>query len=279
MGIYRGGYRQYDGPMLPAATRFLIIAAGELQRFRNGRWTRRLVLLSMVPLVVTMVVLVTKALVENKAGPLPFQVDLLGKFMTAQVQFMALLGATAGAGLIAMDRQANALSLYLARPVSSLGYLGGKALALGGLFGLVYVAPGLVFVAVEFLVASRPEGLTTLLHLLQVLVAGVAHIAVMVGMVLLLSSMGKRTRYVGLVWVALFYLSGMLSEMAREATGGEDWASLISLPKLFTDSAGLVFERTENSLAAAGVLLGLGVVSWAALFWRLKRLRHAAVTA
>jgi ABC-type transport system involved in multi-copper enzyme maturation permease subunit len=55
--------------------------------------------------------------------------------------FATLMAAVVGGGLIADDRAAGALSLYLSRPVTPGDYLGAKAFVLGALTSLVTVLP------------------------------------------------------------------------------------------------------------------------------------------
>ena len=52
MGIYRGGFRRYEGPLFPPAGRFTVILTHELAGFRRSRWVVLLFILAMLPLVV-----------------------------------------------------------------------------------------------------------------------------------------------------------------------------------------------------------------------------------
>lgn len=275
MGIYRGGYRTYDGPMLSPETRFLVIAGLEFRRFFRQKWVRWLAMAGCVPVVLFSAIVLVKVLVENVArGAIP-SLELLPKLLSAQLQFMALLAAVAGAGLIAEDRAGNALLLYLARPLSPVRYAAGKLLALVGLLGLAYLVPAMLYVALELMVATGSGFLAAALRVLATLATTSVHVLVTALLVLALSSLGSRARYVGLAWIGIFYLSEILAAMAGQALDAK-WVELFSLPGLYRKGAELLIEgRTEGAVPFV-ILAFLGIGAALLLRRRVMRLADAA---
>ncbi len=275
MGIYRGGYRTYDGPKLPPETRFLVIAALEFRRFFRQRWVKWLALACCVPVVLFSAIVLVKVLVENMAqGAIP-SLDLLPKLLASQLQLMALLAAVAGAGLIAEDRAGNALLLYLARPLSPERYAAGKLLALGGLLGLAYILPALLYVLLELLVGPSLGALGVILRILATVGTTALHVLVTTLLVLALSSLGTRARYVGLAWVGIFYLSEIMAVTAKQALDVQ-WVELLSLVGLYKKAAELLIEGNSDGALAFVILAFLGIGAALFLRMRVRRLADAA---
>lgn len=275
MGIYRGGYRTYTGPMLSPQTRFLVVAGLEFRRFFRQKWVRWLALLGCVPVVLFAAIVLVKVLVENMAaGAIP-SLELLPKLLSAQLQFMALLAAVAGAGLIAEDRAGNALLLYLARPLSPERYAVGKLIALVGLLALAYLVPAFLYVSLELMVAAGGGAMHAVLRLLATLATTSVHVLVTALMVLALSSLGTRARYVGLSWIGIFYLSEILAAVAGQALDAE-WTAMFSLPGLYRKGAELLIEGRSDGALPFLILAFLGIGSALFLRWRVMRLADAA---
>lgn len=145
-----------------------------------------------------------------------------------QFQFFAtgLLMAVVGAPLIADDRQAGALDLYFARPLTRMDYVGGKLLAAGlACLGTLLVPVLLMWLAV---VGLAPEEVRGPLMWLVVPASGGAIIAslVLTTTIVGASSLGERGRTVG---VAYFVILGVLSGLGRAgAAAGYAWAGYLA---------------------------------------------------
>ena len=268
MGVYRGGYRQYEGPFLPIGTRFLVIFWSEFRRLWQGRWNRRLMLFAAIPLIVTVAVLVGKGVVESKVGALPFELNLLGRMLQVEMLFMALLAASAGAGILADDRAANALVLYLARPLTPARYLLGKGLALGAILATVYLVPAFLFVAAAatILPGATAQGIAT--DLAAATAGCLLNITFVTVVILLFSALGSRARYIGLGWFGLFFFSQMISKGAYSATGLA-WTNLLSLPDLFQKALDWFLAGGRGDGIAVVILATLTTLAGAALWQRV----------
>lgn len=277
MGIHRGGYRQYAGDLLPGGTRFLVLAGAELGRLWRKRSTRWLLVLGAFPLVIIVAAEVGKGVIRTAVGGMPIQIELMDKLLNAEQVFLAILAAAAGAGLIADDRGSNALVLYLSRPLTPNRYLAAKGLALGGILSMIYLAPAWILLLVSELIAPQMDWAGFALRGVQATTVAVLHIGFTTAVVLFLSSLATRARYVGLGWVAFFFFSDGLSSGLSQTPGGEIWARYLSVKDLFEDSAAWIM-GTGDQAGAAGVLLGLGMAAALALVLRMRRLQAAAVS-
>lgn len=277
MGIHRSGYRQYDGELLPGRTRFLVLAGSELGRLWRRRSTRWLLILAALPLVIIVAAEVGKGLIETAAGGLPFQLQLLDKLFNAEQVFLAILAAAAGAGLIADDRGSNALILYLSRPLTPTLYLAAKGIALGAILSLVYLVPAWILVLVSELMAREMDWLAFAARAARATTVALLHVGVTGAVVLFLSSLATRARYVGLGWIAFFFFSDGLASGLSKASDGAEWARYLSIKDLYEDSATWIMGHGERA-GPALALLGLALVAGIGLVVRMRRLQAAAVS-
>ncbi len=277
MGIHRGGYRQYAGDLLPGGTRFLVLAGAELSRLWRKRSTRWLLIIGALPLVIIVAAEVGKGVIRNVAGSLPIQIELMDKLFNAEQVLLAILAAAAGAGLIADDRGSNALVLYLSRPLTPNRYLAAKGLALGGILSMIYLAPAWILLLVSELIAPEMDWAGFVLRGVQATAVAALHIGFTTAVVLFLSSLATRARYVGLGWVAFFFFSDALSSGLSRTPGVGTWVRYLSVKDLFEDSAAWIMGKGDQA-GAAGALLGLGLAAVIALLVRMRRLQAAAVS-
>jgi ABC-type transport system involved in multi-copper enzyme maturation permease subunit len=278
MGVYREGYRQYKGEFLPIRSRFLVIITAEFTRLRAGKWTRRLMLLAAIPLIVTVAVLVGKGMVGDKLGSFPIETMLLLKLLRVEMLVMALVGASAGAGVLADDRAGNALSLYLTRPLTTPRYLVGKGLALGLLLSLVYLLPGMLFV-IAAAVFSSAIGFTDFLKdLVGVMWGAGLGVALVTAIVMLFSSVGKRSRNIGLAWFGFYFLSQFLAKGAEQAFE-KDWTKYLSLADLFDEGMKFAVSPSTNSVVPVLVQVGILALCVVLLWSRMVRRGKEVVSA
>ena len=202
---------------------------------------------------------------------------LLEKLLEVELFIMALLAASAGSGLIADDRRTNALLLYLSKPLTPGRYLIGKGLALGALLSLVYLVPGFLHVAVAGMISSTVTLSGFFIDLLSVAIISSLHVGATVIFLLTLSSMGTRSRYIGLAWVAAYFFSKAVSQGAMQAADGASWPKYLSLPDLYKGSAAFVMSPRWEDPWSLVVLLALAGICLGLLVFRMKRLLSSTV--
>ena len=73
------------------------------------------------------------------------------QFLEQQEVFLFFITVYAGAGLIANDRRANALQIYLSKPVSRVEYIFGKFAILAAFLLLVTWVPAVLLLVIQIL--------------------------------------------------------------------------------------------------------------------------------
>jgi ABC-2 type transport system permease protein len=132
-----------------------------------------------------------------------------------------------GAGLIANDRRANALQVYLSKPLTRAEYVAGKlAILFLFLVGVTWL-PAVLLLLVQIMFAGSITFIRqniflipaiTLFSLLQVLVASMTMLA--------LSSMSKSSRFVGVMYAGLIFFTAAMFQAVRGITGRSSFAWL-----------------------------------------------------
>lgn len=214
--IYDQGYRPFQGQLALPGTRFWPIASNELRQAWKEKWFRRLLWGAFIPLVVFCVLVVISArfpTVDLEIGSLWLE------FWSLQTVIAGFMIFFIGRGAIGEDLRTGALSAYFSRPVSFVQYLVGKWLAISvGVLG-VTILPGLVLATFKWL-AEPDSGIVQFLSWMGklALLTGLACGAF--GMVMLaISSLTRRSRMAGIVWLAMFFMSSGLAEGLTDATG------------------------------------------------------------
>jgi ABC-type transport system involved in multi-copper enzyme maturation permease subunit len=179
-----------------------------------------------------------------------------------------------GAGLIANDRRANALQIYLSKPLMRAEYIAGKIAVLAAFLLLVTWVPGLLLLLLQVLFAGNFTFIRqnvflfpaiTVASFLQVIVASCAMLA--------LSSLSKSSRYVGILYAGIVFFSEAVFAVLRLILGGTG-VSWISFPANLAQVIDVIFRlkpRYETPWAVSLLaLLGLVVVSMSVLERRVR---------
>lgn len=139
-------------------------------------------------------------------------------FLT-QWAFVALACVLLGAPLIAEDRRANALELYLSRPVTARQYLAGKLGAIATFVAALTVVPATVLILAQISVSwSDGSELLRLVGLLgRTLLAGAVWVAIPSLTITTASSLTDRARNAAVLWLGVvFMLEFVVSNILRE---------------------------------------------------------------
>jgi ABC-2 type transport system permease protein len=230
MPIFDQGYQHWQGPLSGHARRWLVITRHGVRVHTKNRILRLLLIVAWLPALALIVAMAIWGLVEQQAeGVLRLVRNLLPAdmlldprayratawtlaysfFFKTQMFFIMLLVVVAGPGLISRDLRFNALPLYFARPLTRLDYVLGKLGVIGALVAAVAVGPALFayIVGVGFSLDISVVG-DTFPVLLGSLAFGLV-ITLSVGtLILALSSLSKRSLYVGIAFAGLWIISG-----------------------------------------------------------------------
>jgi ABC-2 type transport system permease protein len=247
MPIFDQGYQHWRGPLSGHVWRWITIARQGVRVQRKSWMVFGVLLLAWLPALGLVGAMVTWGLVERKSEGMlaiigrSLPPDLLqdphayriavwtvaySLFFKVEMYFIMLLVAIAGPGLISQDLRFNALPLYFARPLTRLDYFLGKLGVIGALVASVAVGPALLayIVGVCFCL-----DLSVIKDTYPVLLGSLAYgliVTLSVGtLVLALSSLTRRTLYVGITWAGLWLISasvgGLLTAIHGESVRRE----------------------------------------------------------
>jgi ABC-2 type transport system permease protein len=243
MPIFDQGYQHWRGSLSGHTWRWLTIARQGTRVQIKGRNIKVLMFLAWLPAVALVSFLAVWGLVEGKTeGLLLFlrnmglPADVLADpkayrsivwtlaysfFFKTEIFFIMLLVVIAGPGLISSDLRFNALPLYLSRPLNRIDYFLGKLGVIGLLVASVAVGPAVLAYFVGLCFSLDPG---VIKDTWKVLLASIGYglvTTVSAGMLMLaLSSMSRRSLYVGIAWAGLWIISSSvgnsLSAVHRE---------------------------------------------------------------
>jgi ABC-type transport system involved in multi-copper enzyme maturation permease subunit len=218
--IHDQSYRRYRGEKLPHGRTWLVIASAGIRTFIARRAFLGLLLASWMPFFARALQIYASANLPQ-AEFLTLTPETFREFLDQQQFFVFLITVYVGSGLIANDRRANALQLYLSKPMTRAEYVMGKLAILMCFLLLVTWVPGLLLLIVQALFAGSFTFVRTNLFLFPAITLFAFLQVVMVSAAMLaLSSLSNSSRYVGILYAALVFFSQALFNVMRFVTGG-----------------------------------------------------------
>jgi ABC-2 type transport system permease protein len=261
MPIFDQGYQHWQGKLSGHAWRWLAVTRHGVRAQMKNIWVRLVMLFALVPAIGLVLVLVFWGMLEQKSELIAPIVNMMRLhpdlrdsardyrvavwtiayqyFFMFETFFAMILVLLVGPNLISRDLRFNAIPLYLSRPLRRLDYFAGKLGVIAWFLGEVAVIPALLAYGCGVAFSLDPGVLAdTWRLLLAVLVYG-ALITVSAGTLMLaLSSLSRRSLYVGAMWVGVWFISSILAtvvmvihyeavrravlEQEMAATGGPD---------------------------------------------------------
>ena len=229
MPIHDQGYRRYGGDRGRREPAWAVIAKAGLRARLGQRAFVALLLASWLPFIVRVVQLYAAANLPQASflAPTPL---MFRQFLDQQEIFVFFLTVYGGAGLIAHDRRAHALQIYLSKPLTRLEYVGGKLAILMTWLALVTWVPAILLLVVQVAFAGNVDFFTSNLYLFPAITVFSALQVVTISVTMLaLSSLSNSSRYVGILYAALLFFSQALFGVLRFVTG-DTRLSWISVP-------------------------------------------------
>jgi len=262
MPIHDQGYRRYGGTKAGGRAWLVMFSAGFFGMFRNRKWIV-LMIASWIQFIVRSVQFYIAANFSQAAIVAPSAAtfrDFFGK----QDLFVFLVTVTLGAVSIAEDRRANALQIYLSKPLTRLEYICGKLSVLMAFLLLITWAPAMLLLVVQVAFAGNFTFLMANLALIPAITVYSLIEVLMVSMcILALSSLSTNSRFVGILYTALIFFSDALYGAMRAVTASTR-VSWISFGNNLAQLGDVIFRvplRFETpwlvSLAVVLALIGL----------------------
>ena len=227
MPIHDQGYRRYGGGRTPRGRAWAVIAKAGIRTMLGKRAFLGLLLISWFPFFVRSVQIYAAANLPQAAFLKP-TADTFRQFLEQQEIFVFFVTVYVGAGLIANDRRANALQIYLSKPLTRAEYVFGKMTILMAFLLLVTWVPAIVLLLVQIAFAGNFSFFADNLFLFPAITLfSFIEVVMVSASMLALSSLSNSSRYVGILYAALIFFTQALYGVLTLVTGGSriSWIS------------------------------------------------------
>jgi ABC-2 type transport system permease protein len=277
MPIHDQGYRRYLGARSAIGRSWQVMTRAGVMNIISKRQFIALMLFAWAPFVVRAVQIYVSA-TFTQASFLAPKGETFREFLDQQGLFVFFVTIYVGAGLIANDRRANALQLYLSKPMTSGEYIAGKLAILFVFLVSVTFLPAMMLLLTQAIFAGSLTFVRnniylipaiTLFALTQVLLASTTMLA--------LSSLSKSSRFVAVMYAGVFFFTTALFNALRGITGRSSFAWLS--PSAALEQLGDVIFRLEPRYQLSPGLAGLTVVILIAgsIFILMRRVRGVEI--
>ena len=273
MPIHDQSYRRYRGGKTSPGRAWTVIARAGILTMLRKRAFLGLLIFAWLPFVVRAVQIYVSTNFPQAALLAP-TAEMFRQFLEQQDFFVFIITIYVGAGLIASDRRANALQIYLSKPLMRSEYIAGKAMVLIVFLTLVTLVPALMLLVLQVMFAGSFEFLRknaflfpaiTVGAMLQVLVASFTMLA--------LSSLSKSSRYVGILYAGIIFFTAAIFG-AMYAITGDSSLSWLSVSASLSQLVDVVFRVKPRYLTpwpvSLTVIVGLIVLSISVLERRVR---------
>src|SRR5215203_3979189 len=201
MPIHDQSYRRYGGgKAIPGRAWTVIARAGIIEMLRR-RIFLAVLLAGWIPFVWYAIRLYLAVTYPQASSILAVTPDTFRQFFSSQDFFVFVLTVYAGSGLIANDRRANALQIYLSKPLARSEYIMGKAAVLLAFLLGVTLVPAMLLLLLQVLFSSSFEFLRKNLFLIPAITTSSLLQSLLATLTMLaLSSFSKSARFVAIMY-------------------------------------------------------------------------------
>ena len=262
MPIHDQGYQRYAGSRARTGAAWQVIAKAGLRSVLIERKFLGLLLVAWLPFLVRAVQVYIAANFQQASFLAP-KGETFREFLETQGVFVFFITIYVGSGLIAADRRANALQLYLAKPLSRWEYVAGKLAVLFTLLLFVTFVPALALLLVQIGFAGSLTFVRQNLYLLPAITLySLAQVLLASSTMLALSSLSKSSRFVGVLYAGLIFFTAALFNAVRGITG-KAWLVWLSPSDVMEQLGDVIFRLPPRFdmpgwLAAVVVLALIG---------------------
>jgi ABC-type transport system involved in multi-copper enzyme maturation permease subunit len=272
--IHDQSYRRYAGTKRPLGQSWQVIAGTGIRSMLSRKWFLGLLLMAWVPFIVRTVQIYAVTMYPTAGQILPVDPKMFMQYVEQQGAFVFFVTVFVGAGLIAADRRANALQVYLSKPLLRIEYIAGKLAILVTFLSFVTIVPALLLIVMQVSFSGSIEFLRNNIFLIPaVVLASLARVIVSSFAMLALSSLSKSTRYVAMLYAGTIFFTeaifGVLAGITNSTRSA--WISLSANLENITD---VMFRQTPRyetpALVSVMVLIGIVVLSISVLERRVR---------
>jgi ABC-type transport system involved in multi-copper enzyme maturation permease subunit len=268
--IHDQGYRRYQGTRAAIGRGWQVMARAGVMSIITKRQFMGLMLFAWAPFVVRAVQIYVSANFQQATFLAP-KGETFREFLDQQGAFVFFVTIYVGAGLIANDRRANALQLYLSKPMTSAEYIAGKLAILFLFLVSVTFLPAMMLLLTQTIFAGSLTFVSNNLYLLPAITLfSLAQVLLASTTMLALSSMSKSSRFVAVMYAGLFFFTTALFNALRGITGTSSfaWMSPTAALEQLGDVIFRLQPRYQLSPASAAVTV---FVMIAGSIWILTR--------
>jgi hypothetical protein len=263
--VHDQSYRRYQGHRQPLGRAWMVIAGTGIRMMLSRKAFVGLLVLAWVPFLVRTVQIYAVTMYPQTGDVLPVNMKMFQSFVEGQGIFAFFITIFVGAGLIANDRRANALQVYLSKPLLRMEYIGGKLAVLMTYLLAVTFLPGLLLVLMQVVLSGTFAFLrenpavvpaVALASLIRVIVSSVTMLA--------LSSLSKSSRYVAVLYAGVTFFAEAMYVVLLFIIGSSRvaWVSFSRNFEVINDAIFRQAPRYDTPvIVSLLVLLGLVTVS------------------
>ena len=264
MPIHDQSYRRYGGGRKTLGRAWTVIARAGIMTMIRKRAFLGLLIFAWLPFLVRAVQIYVTTNYPQVAMFAP-TAETFRQFLEKQDFFVFIITIYVGAGLIANDRRAHALPIYLSKPLMRSEYIAGKAAVLFVFLLMVTLVPALLLLLLQVLFAGSFEFLRKNLFLFPAItVASLLQALLATFTMLALSSLSKSSRYVGILYAGIIFFTAAIYG-AMFAITGSSKLSWLSVGANLSQVVDVIFRLkpryTTPWPVSLIVILGLIVVS------------------
>jgi ABC-type transport system involved in multi-copper enzyme maturation permease subunit len=263
--IHDQGYRRYAGSRHALGRAWTVIASTGVRTFIGRRMFLLLLAVAWGPFVMRAGQMYAAANFPS-ASFLSVTSRTFRDFLDTQGWFVFFVTIYVGAGLIADDRRANALQIYLSKPLTRTEYIVGKLAILVLFLLLVTWVPAILLLIAQVLFAGSFSFVLANLYLVPAITV-FSFVQVMVASfsMLALSSLSRSSRFVAVMYAGLVFFSDAVANVVSSITGQSSgaWVSLTANLAQIGDAIFRLPHRSDipiaMSLAVVCALIGLAI--------------------
>jgi ABC-type transport system involved in multi-copper enzyme maturation permease subunit len=273
MPIHDQSYRRYRGGKTTPGRAWTVIAWAGIKTMIRKRAFLGLMLFAWMPFIVRAVQIYIASNFPQAAVLAP-TAETFRQFLEQQDFFVFVVTIYVGAGLIANDRRANALQIYLSKPLMRAEYIAGKAGVLFFFLMLVTFVPAILLLFIQVMFAGTFTFVKNNLFLFPAItVASLLQVLVATFTMLALSSLSKSSRYVGILYAGIIFFTLAIYGVMVAITGSTK-LSYLSVTASLAQVMDVVFRIKPRYATpwpvSLTVIIGLVVLSISVLERRVR---------
>jgi ABC-2 type transport system permease protein len=274
MPIHDQSYRRYRGQREDVRSAWTVIALTGIKSLLGKRVFLGMLMFSFVPFLIRAVQLYLAANYPQFGTLVAPTPKMFRQFLEGQNFFVFVMSTYVGSGLIANDRLANALQIYLSKPLTRADYIAGKMAILVTFLLLVTWVPSMLLLVLQVMFAASFTFVRENIFLVPAItLASLAVVLVASFTMLALSSLSKSARYVAILYAGIMLFTSAIYGVLRLVTRSSSvsWVSFTASLDQVCDAIFRQPLRYDTPVAvSAVVLLGLLVVSVSVLERRVR---------